>query len=105
MALFVSGVSVGFWCEETERNIHWCMTVSLAILSILIMIAPYFQGREWRTFRLLVFVVAGFSGLAPIIHGIHMFGFVQMAKHLGSQSVSNPRLLIYLDHHIRYLTL
>ncbi|KAJ2992337.1 hypothetical protein NUW58_g2198 [Xylaria curta] len=47
------------------------------------MLAPCFQGPRWRTFRLVVFVVTGLSGLAPIVHGIHMFGFAQMVKQSG----------------------
>ncbi|GAP90837.1 putative mPR-like GPCR protein [Rosellinia necatrix] len=80
---FVSGIYVGFWCEPTERKIYWSMSVSLGAVSIAIMILPYFQGPRWRTFRLVVFVVTGLSGFAPIIHGIHMFGFTQMAKQSG----------------------
>ncbi|KAI0401454.1 mPR-like GPCR protein [Xylaria palmicola] len=74
---------VGFWCESTERKIYWGMSASLGAVSIVIMIAPYFQGLKWRTFRLAVFVVTGLSGLAPIIHGIHLFGFAQMARQSG----------------------
>ncbi|KAK5630193.1 hypothetical protein RRF57_005908 [Xylaria bambusicola] len=80
---FVSGIYVGFWCEALERKIYWSMSASLGALSIIIMVAPYFQGPRWRTFRLVVFVVTGLSGFAPIIHGIHMFGFDQMAKQSG----------------------
>ncbi|KAI0427875.1 mPR-like GPCR protein [Xylaria sp. FL1042] len=80
---FVSGIYVGFWCETTERKIYWSMSASLGVLSIIIMLAPYFQGPKWRTFRLVVFVVTGLSGFAPIIHGIHMFGFAQMVKQSG----------------------
>ncbi|KAF2967456.1 hypothetical protein GQX73_g6077 [Xylaria multiplex] len=80
---FVSGIHVGFWCEATERKIYWSMSASLGALSIVIMLAPYFQGPRWRTFRLVVFVVTGLSGFAPIIHGIHMFGFAQMVKQSG----------------------
>ncbi|RYC60031.1 hypothetical protein CHU98_g6183 [Xylaria longipes] len=80
---FVSGIYVGFWCEWTERKIYWGMSVSLGVVSIVIMLAPYFQGPSWRNFRLVVFVVTGLSGFAPIIHGIHMFGFSQMVKQSG----------------------
>ncbi|KAI1813688.1 mPR-like GPCR protein [Poronia punctata] len=80
---FVSGIYVEFWCEWTERKIYWSMIASLSVLSIVIMVAPYFQGRKWRTFRLAVFVVTGLSGLAPIIHGICKFGFAQMVKQSG----------------------
>ncbi|KAI0487152.1 mPR-like GPCR protein [Xylaria cf. heliscus] len=80
---FVSGIYVGFWCEWTERKIYWSMSASLGAVSIVIMLAPYFQGPKWRTFRLIIFVVTGLSGFAPIIHGIHMFGFAQMVKQSG----------------------
>lgn len=80
---FVSGIYVGFWCEWTQRKIYWGMTASLGAVSIVIMLVPHFQGAKWRTFRLVVFVVTGLSGLAPLIHGIHMFGFAQMARQSG----------------------
>ncbi|KAI0148557.1 mPR-like GPCR protein [Xylariaceae sp. FL1272] len=80
---FISGIYVGFWCETTERKIYWSVSASLAITSIAIMLAPCFQGPRWRTFRLVVFVVTGLSGFAPIIHGIHMFGFAQMVRQSG----------------------
>ncbi|KAI1505140.1 hemolysin-III related-domain-containing protein [Biscogniauxia marginata] len=80
---FVSGVYVGFWCETTERRIYWAMIGSLALISVIITLAPAFQGPRWRTFRLLTFVCTGLSGLAPVAHGIHMFGFAQMARQSG----------------------
>ncbi|KAI1130632.1 mPR-like GPCR protein [Nemania abortiva] len=80
---FVSGIYVAFWCEWTQRKIYWSMSASLGAVSIVVMLAPYFQGPKWRAFRLAVFVVTGLSGFAPIIHGIRMFGFVQMSKQSG----------------------
>ncbi|KAI1385588.1 mPR-like GPCR protein [Hypoxylon trugodes] len=80
---FVSGIYVGFWCETLERKIYWSMSGSLAAASIVIVVAPIFQGPRWRTLRLLTFVCTGLSGLAPIIHGICMFGFRQMMKQSG----------------------
>jgi adiponectin receptor len=80
---FVSGIYVAFWCEATERKIYWSVTTSLAVVSIAIMVAPVFQGAKCRTFRLVVFIITGLSGFAPIFHGIHMFGFAQMAKQSG----------------------
>ncbi|KAI1210167.1 mPR-like GPCR protein [Annulohypoxylon truncatum] len=80
---FISGIYVGFWCELLERKIYWSMIGSLATISIVIVLAPTFQGPRWRTLRLLTFVSTGLSGLAPIIHGICMFGFAQMMKQSG----------------------
>ncbi|KAI6082615.1 mPR-like GPCR protein [Hypoxylon rubiginosum] len=80
---FVSSIYVGFWCEAFERTIYWSMSGSLAAISIVIVLAPAFQGPRWRTLRLLTFVCTGLSGLAPIIHEIYMFGFDQTMKQSG----------------------
>ncbi|KAI2469074.1 mPR-like GPCR protein [Annulohypoxylon bovei var. microspora] len=80
---FISGIYVAFWCEVLERKIYWSMIGSFAAISIVIVLAPTFQGPRWRTLRLLTFVCTGLSGLAPIIHGICMFGFAQMMKQSG----------------------
>ncbi|KAF3059673.1 ADIPOR-like receptor SPBC12C2.09c [Daldinia childiae] len=79
----ISGVYVGFWCETLERKIYWSMIGSLSAISIIIVLAPTFQGPKWRNLRLLTFVCTGLSGLAPIIHGIVMFGFAQMMRQSG----------------------
>lgn len=44
---------------------------------------PKFNGPKWRTFRALSFVITGFSCLAPIIHGIMLYGFHDMIVHRG----------------------
>jgi adiponectin receptor len=48
------------------------------------MIHPKFQGRRWRTFRVIVFISTGLSGFVPLTHGITIFGFKQMLLQLGS---------------------
>ncbi|KAI1396795.1 mPR-like GPCR protein [Hypoxylon fuscum] len=80
---FVSGIYVGFWCETLERTVYWSMIGSLSAISIIIVVAPTFQGPRWRTLRLLTFVCTGLSGLAPIVHGICIFGWSQMMKQSG----------------------
>lgn len=50
---------------------------------MIVMLHPKFQGRRWRTFRLLIFVCTGLSGFAPIADGIHTFGFPQMMRQSG----------------------
>ncbi|ORY63985.1 mPR-typeG-protein-coupled receptor [Pseudomassariella vexata] len=80
---FVSGIYVGFWCENLQRNIYWGMIGGLGALSLFVMLHPKFQGSRWRTFRLLTLVCTGLSGFAPIAHGIYMFGFPQMLLQSG----------------------
>ncbi|KAH6656421.1 mPR-like GPCR protein [Truncatella angustata] len=80
---FISGIYVGFWCEQLEKTIYWGMTGGLGAISIFVMVHPRFQGLKWRTFRLLTLVSTGLSGIAPIAHGIYKFGFPQMALQSG----------------------
>lgn len=39
---------------------------------------PKFQGSKYRLFRALMFVATGLSGVAPLIHGLYVFGISQM---------------------------
>jgi predicted membrane channel-forming protein YqfA (hemolysin III family) len=41
---------------------------------------PKFQGRKYRLFRALMFVATGLSGLAPLIHGLYVFGVSRMMR-------------------------
>ena len=41
---------------------------------------PKFQGPKYRLFQALMFVVTGLSGVAPLIHGLNMFGMSQMMR-------------------------
>ena len=50
------------------------------MLTALATLHPNFQGPRYRLFRALAFVAAGLSGVAPLIHGINMFGMPQMMR-------------------------
>ena len=41
---------------------------------------PKFQGHKYRLFRALMFVATGLSGVAPLIHGLYVFGISQMMR-------------------------
>lgn len=41
---------------------------------------PKFQGTKYRFFRSLMFVGTGLSGVAPLIHGLNVFGTSQMMR-------------------------
>ncbi len=41
---------------------------------------PKFQGSKYRLFRALMFVATGFAGVAPLIHGLNVFGMSQMMR-------------------------
>ena len=41
---------------------------------------PKFQGSKYRLFRALMFLATGLSGVAPLIHGLNLFGMLQMMR-------------------------
>ena len=43
-------------------------------------IHPKFQGQKYRLFRALMFVATGMCGVAPLIHGLNVFGMSQMMR-------------------------
>ncbi|KAE8452231.1 hypothetical protein EG329_001698 [Mollisiaceae sp. DMI_Dod_QoI] len=59
------------------------MIITLGIGTIIILVSPKFQGQRWRIFRVYTVVGIGLLALAPIIHGIKLFGFSQMDKQSG----------------------
>ena len=49
-------------------------------LAILMTMHPKMQSPEYRTFRVSMFVATGLSGVAPLVHGLNMFGMSQMMR-------------------------
>ena len=99
---FGSGIWVVWWCEGWWRGVYWgrvrtcsamdevcdavVMLVQIAALgtvTVVLVLSPRFPGLKWRTFRALTFLATGLSGLAPLGHGIAVFGFSQMLKQSG----------------------
>jgi adiponectin receptor len=68
----------------------------LSLATIFILLNPKFQGPRWRTFRVCTFVGTGLSGLAPLVHGIIIFGFSQMEKQSGMAYYVGEGLLLML---------
>jgi adiponectin receptor len=57
--------------------------LSLGSATVMVTVSPQFQGKRWRTFRAFTFVGTALSGLAPLIHGVRLFGFSQMLIQFG----------------------
>ncbi|PMD47894.1 hemolysin-III family protein [Hyaloscypha variabilis F] len=76
----VLGIYIVFWCEPLPRNIYWSMIGVFGGLTIFMTLHPKYQGSKYRLFRALMFVATGLSGVAPLIHGLIVFGLSQMMK-------------------------
>lgn len=76
----ILGIYMVFWCEPLPRNFYWSMVGVFGILTIFMTMHPKFQGAKYRLFRALMFVATGLSGVAPLIHGLSVFGISQMMR-------------------------
>ncbi|EME89176.1 uncharacterized protein MYCFIDRAFT_181464 [Pseudocercospora fijiensis CIRAD86] len=76
----ILGIYVVFWCEPVPRNIYWSMIALFGSLTIFMTMHPKFQGAKYRFFRAMMFVATGLCGVAPLIHGINVFGMTQMMR-------------------------
>ncbi|KAJ5759046.1 hemolysin-III channel protein Izh2 [Penicillium odoratum] len=84
MGNFVSGIHMVFYCERRLKYIYWGMTGILGASSLMVLVNPRFQGLQWRTFRVGTFMAMGLSGIAPLVHGVAVFGFSQMMRQSGA---------------------
>ena len=50
------------------------------MLTVFLTMHPKFQGSKYRPFRAIMFVATGFCGVAPLIHGLNVFGISQMMR-------------------------
>ncbi|KAK5351777.1 hypothetical protein LTR11_003876 [Exophiala xenobiotica] len=76
----VLGIYMVFWCDPLPRNTYWAMIGVFGTLTIFMTMHPKFQGSKYRLFRALVFVATGLCGVAPLIHGLNVFGMSQMMR-------------------------
>ncbi|KAL4862943.1 hypothetical protein BDV12DRAFT_206859 [Aspergillus spectabilis] len=76
----ILGIYMVFWCEPLPRNIYWSIIGVFGTLTIFMTMHPKFQGSKYRLFRALMFVATGLSGVAPLIHGLNVFGMSQMMR-------------------------
>ncbi|KAF4549814.1 ADIPOR-like receptor IZH2-like protein [Elsinoe fawcettii] len=78
---FVAGEYYLFYCEQTRMIIHMTVTVSLAVLTIIVLLTPKFQGPDYRTFRLACFCLMGVSGFVPMIDSLAHYGWAHSMRY------------------------
>ncbi|KAK4188111.1 hemolysin-III related-domain-containing protein [Podospora australis] len=74
----ILGIYVVFWCETLLRYLYWSLVGIFGTLTILMTLHAKFQGQRYRLVRALMFVATGLCGVAPLIHGLILFGKSQM---------------------------
>jgi adiponectin receptor len=56
---------------------------------------PKLQGSKYRIFRALMFVATGLSGVAPLIHGLIVFGMSQMMRKAFPYTLAKAGCLLF----------
>jgi adiponectin receptor len=80
---FFSGIYVGFYEHPHLRTLYWSMIVVLSVVSGILVLYPRLQGPKFRSLRTTAFVLTALSGLAPIGHGLWLYGWSIMWQRSG----------------------
>ncbi|CAD6446295.1 cb01f7fd-419a-4c33-a0d2-99a92df966fc [Sclerotinia trifoliorum] len=80
---FVTGIYVAFYCEWKLQVGYWVMIITLTSTILILLLHPRFQGLQWRTFRVCMFIGTACSAFAPIINGIVYFGWHEVVGGTG----------------------
>jgi len=75
---FFSGVYMGFYCLPTPRTVYWIMILTLSLLTATVVLHPKTQNAKYRSVKAYAFAATALTGIAPIGHGIYLYGWEQM---------------------------
>lgn len=75
---FFSGIYVGFYCMPTLRTLYWTMIVSLSVGTATLVLHPSLQTFNYRSLKAYAFTATALTGLAPIGHGLYLYGWNEM---------------------------
>jgi adiponectin receptor len=75
---FISGIYVGFYEHPHLRTAYWGMISALSIAAAVLVLGDRFQGPRYRSVRTAAFVLTALSGLAPLAHGLRIYGWSGM---------------------------
>ncbi|KAF2184798.1 HlyIII-domain-containing protein [Zopfia rhizophila CBS 207.26] len=84
LSSFISGIYVGFYDSPFHQRLYWGMICSLIGISCLLVLHPRLQGPRFRPHRTTAFVLTALSGLAPIIHGMWLYGWSDTVRRRGA---------------------
>ncbi|KAL2787700.1 hemolysin-III related-domain-containing protein [Aspergillus keveii] len=90
----ILGIYIIFRCKPYPRNIYWSMVGFFGMLTIFLTMHRKFKGSEYRIFRAFMFVATGLSSVAPLIHGLNVFGMSQMMRKAFPYTVAKAGCLL-----------
>ncbi|KAF2747969.1 HlyIII-domain-containing protein [Sporormia fimetaria CBS 119925] len=77
---FIPIVYYGFQQHPELMYRYWTMISTLAVGTSSACIHPRFRSPALRPVRALMFVLMGLSAVAPVIHGLRLYGLEQLRK-------------------------
>lgn len=76
-------ICYSFPCQSTIQTTYYLATTTLSILCLVTTLVPYFSGPHVGHLRAALFTSFGLgSFLAPIIHGILLYGFEEQKERI-----------------------
>ncbi|GAB7346544.1 hypothetical protein MBLNU457_5223t1 [Dothideomycetes sp. NU457] len=80
---FIPSVWLGFARRWDLVLVYWGMITLIGIACGVTTLLPKFRSSAWRPFRAAMFVAMGLSAVAPVVHGLTIYGYEQLNKQMG----------------------
>lgn len=65
----------GFYCQDTIRNRYMVFTAFVSSFGVITPFFKFWDTREFRPFRIAIFLALAFSSVVPVLHLVKLQGF------------------------------
>ncbi|ORY91231.1 hemolysin-III related-domain-containing protein [Syncephalastrum racemosum] len=65
----------GFYCRDTIRNRYMVFTAFVSSFGVITPFFKFWDTREFRPFRIAIFLALAFSSVVPVLHLVKLHGF------------------------------
>jgi adiponectin receptor len=79
---FVPCIYYGFSSEPQLVRLYWTMITTIAVATLAVVMLPKFRSPGWRPVRAAMFVAMGLSAVAPVVHGLRLYGQAQVERQM-----------------------
>ncbi|ORX97990.1 HlyIII-domain-containing protein [Basidiobolus meristosporus CBS 931.73] len=93
----------GFYCRPIIRNLYLTSTIVLGVTGVILPWFRWFDHRDYRYVRIMIFVLMGASGFVPFVHMAFLFGWsntwAALLKFIQSIACYLLGTLLYANHY------
>ena len=79
---FVPSVYFGFRCHPGLQRLYWAMIGTLGTACGVVTVDRRFRTSAWRAWRAAMYVALGLSAVAPVTHGLRLYGWRSMEERI-----------------------